>query len=211
MLVESLKARLKETLPGESAHREMAPLGRYNVSLQNRNPRKAGVAVVYSPDEELGRLIFIQRSSVDKDVHSGQISFPGGKFDPALDSDLFECAVRELKEEIGIGLSWENFLGPLSQLFIPVSNFIVFPYVLNLKSRLKVTEIDRREVKEVFEVPISHLLNENNISKREMMTGAGVKMKDVPCYIFKEKIIWGATAMITSEFLKIFKESTKYL
>lgn len=211
MLSDFLKKRLKETLPGENAHLEMAPLGRYSISPENKHPQKAGVAVVYSPDDDLGSLVFIQRSSVAKDIHSGQISFPGGKFDATLDKDLFECAVRELREEIGIQLSGENFLGPLSQLFIPVSNFIVFPYVLNLKSKMKVTEIDRREVKEVFEVPISHLLNENNTDKREMITGSGMRIKDVPCYIFEDKIIWGATAMITSEFLKIFKESTNFL
>ncbi len=210
MLSKFIKERLQDTLPGEHAHREMAPLGRYSISPKNLNPKKAGVAVVYTPDEDLGSIIFIQRSTVLEDVHSGQISFPGGKFDAKYDNDLLDCALRELREEIGLSLSQENFLGPLSELFIPVSNFMVFPYVLLLKSRLEVMEIDRREVSEVFELPVSHLLQEANVDRREMVTSTGVKIKDVPCYTFRDKIIWGATAMITSEFLRIFKESTKH-
>ncbi|MEM6699535.1 MAG: CoA pyrophosphatase [Bacteroidota bacterium] len=144
----------------------------------------------------------IQRTSSNpNDRHSGQISFPGGKREEA-DLDLEMTAVREAEEEIGVPAKDIMILGRLTRLYIPVSNFMVHPFVGYL-SYVPNFVRQQSEVVEVLEIPLSELRNPATRKKKEIKLSQGIRLKDVPYFDIQDKTIWGATAMILSEFLEV--------
>ena len=185
-------------LPGEKAHLIAAPSDRQNKISSKENyikpPKKAAVLLYCYPKMEVMNLSLIKRTEYTG-VHSGQISFPGGKLEPE-DKSLKQTALRECQEELGIQIFNENFM-ELTPIYIPPSNFIVSPFITfdNFQPKFN---LDRREVASLIELPISKLI-ELKIEKRFIEEGP-LKGIEVPCFMFKKNFIWGATAMILSEF-----------
>jgi hypothetical protein len=136
-------------------------------------------------------------------VHSGQISLPGGKVEPT-DQDLAETALRESKEEIGVNPENIRLLGNLTNLYIPPSNFMVTPFV-GYQSVRPVFKPDPSEVAEIIEVSLDSFLDNSIIRQKRMKLALGLTMK-VPAYCIGSHVIWGATAMILSEFRVIIEE-----
>jgi 8-oxo-dGTP pyrophosphatase MutT (NUDIX family) len=200
-----LSARLKEPLPGELAQIEMAHAFRRKLWPAPQTARKAGVMIHFYPLQSSWHMVLIERSSKhSKDRHAGQISFPGGGIDQC-DFDIIACAFRETKEEIGVDLDRDRFLGLLTPLYIPVSNYLVHP-VISWSPEPLVFIPNTGEVEEVLQVPVSHFFDEANIRHMDMIPGSGMYMKDVPYYDVSGKAIWGATAMIISELVHIIKD-----
>lgn len=142
-------------------------------------------------------LVFTQRRQY-AGVHSGQMSFPGGKRDEA-DNSLLHTALRETHEEIGVEPAKIEVLGSLSELYIPPSNFLVYPTV-GWAAETPVFNPQQEEVERVVEIPVSFFLDESNINLHtEINLYDGMKVK-APAYIYKEHVIWGATAIMLSEF-----------
>ncbi|MEL6945207.1 MAG: CoA pyrophosphatase, partial [Bacteroidota bacterium] len=131
----------------------------------------------------------------------GQIAFPGGKQE-ATDLDFEMTAVREAEEEIGVSANDITILGALTDLYIPVSNFMVYPYVGYLPYVPQFTK-QQSEVVEVLEIALLDLQNPNNQKKKEINLAQGIRLKDVPYFDIQAKTIWGATAMMLSEFLEV--------
>ena len=73
------------------------------------------------------RLVLMLRNKY-KGVHSNQISLPGGKVD-RLDKSLKDTALRETHEEIGLHKDDIDIVGDLSSVYIPPSNFNVYPFI----------------------------------------------------------------------------------
>jgi 8-oxo-dGTP pyrophosphatase MutT (NUDIX family) len=162
------------------------------------NAKLAGVMALFYPKEGEWQMVLIERQSFDeRDQHKGQISFPGGKFDPS-DADLSSTAIRETQEEIGVFSQYIQMLGSLTPIYIPVSNFHVFPYI-GLMNFAPIFKPQWSEVKEIIEIPILDLLNPANQKLSDIQIHKDFVLNDVPCFNMKEKIIWGATAMIISE------------
>lgn len=165
------------------------------------NARKAGVLLFCYPKNNIMHLSLIKRSEY-KGVHSGQICFPGGKQEEE-DSSIWNTAVRECNEELGISLPQHEPLLSLTPTYIPPSNFLVSPFVMatahypNFKPNI-------REVAQHLELPLDQLMG-LKIVERVLAEGPAAGIK-VPCFVFDKHIIWGATAMILFEF-KIFLES----
>ena len=136
--------------------------------------------------------------------HSKQISFPGGRFEET-DQHLLQTARRETYEEFGIPESDIQTVGQLSGLYIPVSNFWVQPYVGYIPIE-PVFQIDPVEVDALIEVPLSTLLHPQTRTTRDIATHQGHILRDMPCFVVDEKIIWGATAMMLQEFLHILNK-----
>ncbi len=154
--------------------------------------------ILYERD---GHLTFplIQRTIYDG-VHSGQIALPGGKVDK-LDNDLLDTAIRESKEEIGIHLSREMHSQQLLPIYIPPSNMHVHPYCFMFNEK-PIFQKEEREVHDIIEVRLQDFLD---LSPGYSSVVVGNKTIDVPSYIIDKHIIWGATALILSEFRNNFK------
>lgn len=198
---ENLKLELKKELPGETAQIKMAPGVRPGFK-RNEKTRKAGVLIlIYQKNHELF-VSFIQRTEYNG-PHSGQISFPGGKFEES-DKNIIETALRETQEEIGINPEMVDIYGQLTPLHIPVSNFIVHP-VIGIHKTSPSFKIDPLEVKKVIEVKLNDLLNPDNCTSKEFKYGDLSFI--APIYNPNNITIWGATAMILSEFLEIVSKN----
>lgn len=194
-----LTASLLEKLPGEAAQLLMAPTARNRVKHSELKQFAAVVILLYPQNNET-YTTFIKRPEYEG-VHGGQIAFPGGKLE-IKDANLEHTAIRECREELGINEDLE-ILGKLSPLFIPVSGFEVHPYVAYTNKK-PIWVPDPEEVENVIEIPISYLLNPKNVII-EKWNLHGI-LADVPLYKINDQYkIWGATAMITSEFLEVYK------
>jgi len=158
------------------------------------------VLVLLYPHEGNIFTVFIRRTEYDG-VHSGQVSFPGGIYKES-DVTLVRTALREAMEETGLLVNEVKIIGPLTPLHIPVSNITVSPYIAVSLERPAFNH-DPTEVQYLIETRIDDLLNpENQKNKRMLIAGNGV---EVPYYDIQNNHIWGATAMILSEFLEIIK------
>ena len=187
---------LKGPLPGEKAQKLMAPDYRGEGDSSRRSTEAAVLALMY-PLEELTGLVFMKRNTYDG-PHSAQVSFPGGAREQE-DQNLAQTALRECREELGIKESIE-ILGSLSPLHIPVSAFMVSPFVAYSAKR-PVFNPDPTEVEYLIETSIEALLNPVNQDREKWMLND--RKVDVPLYRVGGDIIWGATAMILAEFLQL--------
>lgn len=180
-----------------SAHK-----GRLNVPIPD-HAAKAGVLVLLYPIESKVHTVLIQRVSHQKDKHSGQISFPGGRLE-STDTNLEHCALRETHEEIGLKPDKIQVLGKLTSLYIPVSNFLVQPFVAMMKSPPQfIPEVN--EVASIIPVELDRFFHKEVVKKRDMLVDSGIRLIDVPYYDLKPNVVWGATAMIMSELIELLR------
>lgn len=202
-IINNIRQKLNETLPGREAQLGMAPGIRRHYKGASDDAIVACVLVLLYPKNKEWYFILIQRMPHEKDRHSGQISFPGGRLEDD-DSSLEAGAMREAEEEVGIPREQIQSLGRLTELYIPVSNFLVHPFVGFLEK--EPTFIPQEaEVKEILEIPLSELSKLANKKKRDMPGGRNVILKNVPYYDFFGNVVWGATAMMLSEFEQLLE------
>ena len=206
--VKKLSHEIKRELPGFSAQKIMAPLGRkppLEYLKENAVPRKSSVLILLYPQLSPFSIktVLIVRPENEGGNHAGQISFPGGSADEG-DKDLRETALREAEEEIGISRKSVSVLGELSPLYIPISNFMVHPFI-GITGIPPDFRIHPAEVQELLEVELDDLFAEKNKRRAEQFIKIRNLKMEVPCYAVKGKLIWGATAMIISEFEEIIR------
>lgn len=202
---EKLAQLITDSLPGENAHLPMAPLNRPLSSLAMKdavNVRESAVAVMWFDRDGVKYCALIQRPFYEGN-HSGQISFPGGKRDPE-DEDLKATAIRECREEVGIDLREARFLGKLTPVYIPISNFHVEPYVFYYDDLPEFIP-DAREVESVIAISAHDLLDESAVSTMDVPLPGGIRMRNVPCFLIEGRQIWGATALILNEVKELLK------
>ena len=199
----SLKTNLIEIpLPGLDAHSLLAPsyrisdLKKINYNIVNSKIAAVLILLFPSPNGQLN-LVLIERSKYPG-IHSGQISFPGGKYENQ-DNELWETALREANEEIGIQKADIKYVMSLSNIFIPPSNFLVTPFLSYSISNLTFIP-HKSEVSKIIELPVNDLLK-IKVSQKRLKTMFKESV-EVPCFNYNQNIIWGATSMILSE-LKI--------
>ncbi len=201
--VSKLKNYL-ELLPEMKAWMQFAPPGRFPLDLDNITLTSSAVAVLLFPhDNKLSTLLLV-RTSHDKDKHSGQISFPGGKSDES-DQDLVQTALRELWEETGIKLDESNFIGTMSNLAIPVSGFEVTPIVLYLDQLPDIT-LSEQEAESYHILSLEQLSDSTYRKVMDMKRNENIILKDIPYIdLIEGTPLWGATAMILAELLEWIK------
>jgi 8-oxo-dGTP pyrophosphatase MutT (NUDIX family) len=197
--IATLKKELKKPLPGTAAQMLMAPSLRRpaNVPIPMRN---SGVLLLLYPVNDRLFTVFMKRTEYGG-PHSGQISFPGGKFEDG-DRSLVETALRESREEIGISPDAIEVLGTLSPLHIPISNFRILP-VVGFMPEKPVFTTDSHEVDYLIETPLEILLKPE-IVKTKTMTFGDLSF-EVPYYDIDGNHLWGATAMMLSELLEVVR------
>ncbi len=201
--IESIKVKIKKSLPGEDAQLKMAPVTRAIMMRQKvdlEKARKAAVLILLYPETSI-MTVLIQRQDYDG-IHSNQISFPGGQYE-VTDESLQHTAIRETCEEIGVRQEDIKIIGNLTKLYIPPSNFYVLPVIGYIHNKPDFKP-DIQEVKKVITVPIDQLSNDDILQERSIQTSYQ-KRVDVPCFMVDGHIVWGATAMIISELIALLK------
>ena len=146
-------------------------------------------------------ILFTKRTDNVKE-HKGQISFPGGAFEPA-DETLANTALRESAEEIGLVADRVEILGELDDTRTLTSNYVVSPFV-GLISEPHEFKADGWEAERIIEVPVPALMDRNSLHEEtELINGRAI---EVYYYNYKGNIIWGATARILHQFLEILAQ-----
>ena len=187
---------LSKKLPGEQAQIRMSPTFRGQITSGSL-AKKAAVLALFYPSEGKLHLVFIKRNEYDG-PHSAQISFPGGIREEG-DLSLEDTALREAREEVGIDGEIE-VLGKLTPLHIPVSNFMVYPFV-GWMNFTPVFRPDPSEVQYVVEAALEDLLDPSN-KDSETLFHHDMPI-EAPYYRVGKEKIWGATAMMLSELLQL--------
>ena len=200
--VDDIRAALQKPLPGIAAQIKLAP--EYRLESLRATPhadaRAAGVLILLYPFDGAWHFPLMKRVE-DGLVHSGQISLPGGAQEAG--ESLRQTALREACEEIGAACAEVEVLGQLSTIYIPPSNFLVTPTV-GCVDRRPAFQLDSREAAELIEVPLSTLFD-REVVKREPWSLRGMTV-EVPFYQIGPHKVWGATAMILSEFSMLLAE-----
>lgn len=193
-------------LPGEEGHNVMVPQERLRITeslnFKDLKPKNAGVMMLFYPKAGKTHLVLIVRNSYDG-VHSSQIAFPGGKYEKE-DVDLERTALRETYEEIGVKPNKIHVVKAFTNLYIPPSNFMVYPF-LGICNEEITFYPDSNEVAAIIELPLTTFLNESIVVSANINTSYATSIA-VPVFKIDEHIVWGATAMMLSE-LKIVLNS----
>ncbi len=202
--ISRLERALGGNLPGREAQFRMANRNRVKRMQDINTPDDAGKAsilILFYPSDANIRVVFMKRSEYEG-VHSGQISFPGGRKEES-DRDDVHTALRESYEEIGVPEESVKVLGKLTKLYIPPSNFLVTPVVGCTEKKPDFVP-DPDEVAEIIEVDVVTLLSEKIMKNTRIQVGAGFQIT-APAFCPNDYVIWGATAMILSELLILLR------
>jgi len=200
--VRELKQRLSADAPGLPAQMSMAPVPRLGHKAYREvepTSSRAGVLILLYPREGQAHVVFIRRAPHVLH-HRDQIGFPGGQLEG---NETFEqAALRETREELGVDPEKVRVIGRLTPLYIPVSDFCVYPVVAVAAEKPDFIP-DSVEASEAIEVPLGHLIDGANIRSEEW-TIQGLPVT-VPFYALGPHKIWGATAMILAELIESVK------
>ena len=190
--LDDVRTRLLRDWPERKVELERAP---------DAGPlREAAVLIpLFVRDKALWTL-FTKRTDL-VEHHKGQISFPGGGKDSS-DANLWETAVRETEEEIGVPRAGVKILGALPKL-VTVTDFEVSPFVGAIPYPTRFAP-HAGEVEAIIEVPVAYLLDPMVVEERPVKW----KGRDVMTlvYHYKGHAIWGATARILADFLTALRE-----
>ena len=193
-----LTKKMNGELPGSTSHETMMVKPRYK-STGKKTSIPAAVLILLYPIKNKWHFFLTKRTNT-VEHHKGQISLPGGMLEKGESHK--EAAIRETFEELGVQSEDINIIGPLTPLYIPISNFKIFPFVgwINSTPDLK---IQSKEVSKVFSPSILSLMDpQTKKIKDSILLGQKVK---IPFFNLKNEVVWGATSMMLSEFKHILK------
>ena len=200
-LEQFLRHRLAQPLPGPTAQRRFASaphLPGWEPDLTPETARRAAALLLLYPGRD-GVMLPLTVRQTGLPQHAGQVSLPGGAEDPGESS--LDTALREAHEEIGVMPDRIRLVGQLSTLWIPVSNFVLTT-IVGVSDQRPAFRPHAGEVADLLELPLSHLRDQRHIQwGRRHQRGVDV---DYPYVAFAGHQIWGATAMVLSEFVCLF-------
>jgi len=199
--MQRLAARLAADRPGLAARAALSPIphrGRPSSAVRD-DARPAAVLMLLVPGRGLW-MPLMRRQVVDGDMHSGQISLPGGSCEPG--EGPAAAALREAREELGIDPRGIDVLGELDPQWIPVSGYVVHPVVGTARGRSELV-CDPKEVEHGFWVDVDALRKAPVLERAGSRGDRRFTMRgwDLP-----EGFLWGATAMILAELFALLDE-----
>lgn len=191
-------------LPGNEAFDRIGLQRKVPSEAELSSARKAAVAIIFNTSNEGVHIPLIKRAHY-KGVHSSQMAFPGGGLE-LYDESLFDCAIRETQEEIGIDLRSVNEWVEMSPIYIPPSNFYVQPYVF-FTNNLSEFVLQESEVQSIHWLNATTLLADEPFIEEPVQVLQGkMKVKGIP---IENEFIWGASAAMLAELNSIFTQIKK--
>ena len=190
-------------------HVRRALRGHQTRTVEIAGARPAAVALVLldgppappAPPATGLEILLIRRAERPGDPWSGQIAFPGGRYEPD-DPDLLATAIRETREETGVDLTSAERLGPLDDLHPRTPTLppvVVRPFVFALGRRPALVPSD--EVQRAFWLPLSRL-GEAGVRRDITLTLRGAE-RTFPAYLVDDELIWGMTERILTPFIEL--------
>jgi 8-oxo-dGTP pyrophosphatase MutT (NUDIX family) len=140
-------------------------------------------------DRRDGMTVLLTQRTAHLSAHAGQISFPGGRAEEQ-DADAVATALRETEEEVGLPRKLISVVGRLDT-YVTGTGFEITP-IVGIVTPGYVLDIDPFEVAEVFEVPLSYILDRRNHNRTERESAGRIRVFFVLPY--QGRNIWGATA-----------------
>lgn len=183
---------------GPAAQSKMKPVPRSDSRPPHRSgvPRQGAVLLLLYNKMDLIHLVLTRRRD-DLPFHAGQVSLPGGRREG--EETLQQTALREAYEEVGVGAGQIIILGGLTPLYIAPSDFKVHPFV-GWHNESPAFVPQPAEVAEIIEAPVEHLLDDET-RQEETWELYGTPLQ-VPFFRIGPHKVWGATAMMLSEFVE---------
>lgn len=202
--ISFLKNRVEEPLPGRTAQKKMLPVpvensnARKLTAPEDASPSSVLIPMILDKDDQLNVILTLRTSGIR---HGGQICFPGGRSE--LNEDPLETALRESHEEIGLRPQDVQILGSITSFYLQHTNNLINPFIGYVEEKPKLTR-NPNEVEEIIMVKLNVLATEDKlINERWDLEHDSF---NVPYWDIHEVPLWGATAMILSELLELYKE-----
>jgi len=196
-----VQTQLSQPLPGQKAQFQMAPLARQQpemASVESKSCREAAVLALFYPcSKGKAKLLLTVRPDAMK-KHAGQVAFPGGRREPG--ESLSDTALRETEEEIFVPGHTIELIGELTPLYIPPSNFCVYPFVGFVDTRPDMN-VTSEEVAAMFGVRAHELILPEK--RRFFPSNVAGQERNIPFFDFNGYQIWGATAMMMAELAAV--------
>ncbi|WP_339338642.1 CoA pyrophosphatase [uncultured Oceanicoccus sp.] len=167
--------------------------------------KRSAIALILRQTEAGLEALMIKRADREGDPWSGHMAFPGGRGDPA-DNNNLQTARRETWEEIGLDTDqYATYLGRLSDVatfsLINPLHMVITPYVFMVE---QVPELNlNHEVAEVVWIPLSFIANKDN--RQSMQWQFRNRVRNLPCYFFQQRRIWGLSLLMLDELVGVFR------
>jgi 8-oxo-dGTP pyrophosphatase MutT (NUDIX family) len=172
--------------------------------ISDEGLRRAAILIPVFDDGRSVQVVLTRRSDA-LPHHSGQIAFPGGTRQPG-DRTLYDTALRETEEEVGIRASDVDLLGRLDDMVTMSSRFVVAPFVGFIPYPYPFRP-NPAEIAELIPLPLS-LLGDPSCVKEEVWDRDGAKTS-VCVYTLGSLVVWGLTARILKQFLEVVASSER--
>ncbi len=196
---ELTEERIRSLLVARRADPYISPM---RESFSDQEPTPAAVLIPMLQQNGDWHLLYILRSVVEGDMHSGQVAFPGGRWDPG-ETKAEQAALREANEETGLQAAGVRLLGRLED-FITISNYNVTPVVAAIPWPSELNP-QPGEVQRIFTIPLAWLADPVNREERERVAPNGDRLKVVYFKEYDKELLWGVTARITLNFVQALK------
>jgi 8-oxo-dGTP pyrophosphatase MutT (NUDIX family) len=197
-VVAAVRGRIGQ-LPGVPAQLRMAPHPRHGwkPGFAPDEARPAAALLLIYPVAGAATILLTKRTP-HLPSHKGQVSLPGGALDPG--ETIEQAALREAQEEVGIPAGIVSVVGRLTPVHIPVSGFVLSPVVGTMATRPDMVA-EAGEVERIIEAAVADLADPAR-HRRVTRVRDGLEF-DMPYFDIDAEEIWGATAMVLSEFVTL--------